>query len=386
MPKRFYDIIVVGAGPSGSVCATRTAEAGLSTLVLEQHHAAGEFVNCTGIIGAEAFDLLELPRETILSSLGSLTFISPSGKRFHYDPDASLAHIVCRKKFDSTLANIATRAGAQFQYGVRARSLKVDTSGVEVDLGDGQDPLRANAIVIATGFGTNLPQQVGLKNPPHIIYGVQAEVPMTEMQSTEIYVGNQVAPHSFAWVVPVGEGRARVGMTVPKHAPHYFEQFMRSAHVFPRLQTNEWKMQLSLVPLGMMPRSYTDRVLVVGEAAGQVKTTTQGGIYYGMLCATFAAEVLREAAAKKDFGRKALSRYERLWQRKIGPEIRAGEHLRQLLTRLSDERLDELIALGTNNEVVDLVRKIAKFDWHKDIILSSLRLPILKELVRMGRF
>ncbi len=386
MPSLDYDVIVIGAGPSGSVCAARLAQRGLRTLVLEEHAAAGEFVNCTGIIGTEAFDALALPREPILASLGPLTFVTPSGRRFRYDPATPLAYVVSRRTFDAALAETAAAAGAEYRCGVRARTLTVTDAVAQVGFGPERPPLTAQAVVIATGFGTNLPQQVGLKGPPSIIYGAQAEVAMAGLQDTEIYLGKRVAPDSFGWVVPVGPTTARVGLTVSRHAPYYFDQFMRSAAIAPRLAAPRWTMKLSPVPLGMIPRSVTDRVLVVGEAAGQVKTTTQGGIYYGMLCATMAAQALRRAFARRDWSALVLGEYEREWHRRIAPELKVGEHLRALFARLSDEQIDTIVELGTKGEVVELVRRIARFDWHRDLILSSLRLPILQELVRLGRF
>ncbi|MBI3333553.1 MAG: NAD(P)/FAD-dependent oxidoreductase, partial [Candidatus Omnitrophica bacterium] len=77
-----YDVVVIGAGPAGNVCATLTGKAGLSTLVVEEHAQAGLFVNCTGIIGTEAFSRLNLPTEPIVSSLQAITFYAPSGRSF----------------------------------------------------------------------------------------------------------------------------------------------------------------------------------------------------------------------------------------------------------------------------------------------------------------
>ena len=392
-----YDIAVIGAGPSGSLCSMLTAREGLSTLLLEEHEAPGQFINCTGIIGAEAFRRLELPTEPILSSLQAITFYAPSGQSFRYDPGRPLAHVVSRLRFDQTLAGWAQAEGATLRTGYHARLLRVDSDAVELrQREDDPDPVRARAVVIATGFGSNLPQQAGLAGPREIVYGAQAEVEMDNLRDVEIYLGRTVAPEAFAWVVPLSAtgaggsasggqpGIARVGLVAAKEAPVYFRQLLQHPSIAPRIRTAQPKMLLSPVPTEPIERSYTDRVLVVGEAAGQVKTTTQGGIYYGMLCAAMAAQTIQEAARLDDFRAAILRRYELAWTREIGQELKTGLSLRQLFARFNDNQIDALVELGTRDDIIGLVKRLAQFDWHRDLIQTSLNLPALQEVVRGG--
>lgn len=385
MTNRLYDVAVIGAGPAGTICAYLTAKAGLSTLVLEEHEAAGLFVNCTGIIGVEAFRRLNLPTEPIVSSLQSITFFAPSGRSFRYDPGQPLAHVVSRQRFDQALASLASSEGALFQYGFHARLIQAAQECLELrQREDDPEPIRAKVAVIATGFGSNLAVQVGLNGPKAIVYGAQAEVEMEELLDVEIYLGRRVAPEAFAWVVPLTPGRARVGLIASQQAPLHFQNFLAHPSIRPRMRTREPKMLLSPVPTEPIDRSYADRILVVGEAAGQVKTTTQGGIYYGMLCAAMAAETIQEAARRNDFGAGILSRYERAWRKAIGQELKAGWSLRELFGQLSDAQIDAMVELGSHDDIIGLVRRLAQFDWHRDLILSSLKLPALQEVARGG--
>lgn len=388
-----YDVVVIGAGPAGNICAYLTAKAGLSTLVLEEHEQAGLFVNCTGIIGVEAFRRFNLPKETILSKLQAITFYAPSGHSFRYDPHEPLACIVSRLQFDRRLADLAEAEGARFRFGYHGRLIRVDADAVEIrEREEDAGPVRAKVAVIATGFGSNLAQQVGLPGPKEIIYGAQAEVEMEDLRDVEIYLGKDVAPESFAWVVPLstperGQGAAgiaRVGLVASREAPQYFQRLLEHPSIRPRIRTAEPKMLLSPIPTQPIECSYADRVLVVGEAAGQVKTTTQGGIYYGMLCASLAAEAIGFAAQRGDFRAQVLRRYEQAWTREIAKELETGLTLRQLFARLSDSQIDALVELGTRDDIIGLVRRLAQFDWHRDLIQTSLRLPALQEVVRGG--
>lgn len=380
-----YDVVVIGAGPAGNICGYLTAQAGLSTLVLEEHAAVGLFVNCTGIIGAEAFTRLHLPTEQILSSLQTITFYSPTGRSFRYNPGRILAHVVHRAQFDQALADGAQGAGAQYRFNYHARLIRVDADAVELrQAEEDPEPITARVAVIACGFGSNLPLQVGLSGPKSIIYGAQCEVEMAGLRDVEIYLGRQVAPDAFGWVVPLSPDRARVGLVTCKEAPAYFQKLLQHPSIHPRIRTLEPKMLLSPVPMEPIEVSFTDRVLVVGEAAGQVKTTTQGGIYYGMLCAVMAAETIQEAARRNDFSAKTLRRYEQEWKRVIGQELKAGLSLRQLFGQFSDAQIDAMVELGTRDDILSLVKRLAQFDWHKELIQSSLRLPALQEVARAG--
>ena len=385
MNQPFYDVVIVGAGPAGNICAYFTAKAGLSTLVLEEHAAAGLFVNCTGIIGKEAFRRLNLPTEPIVSHLQAITFYAPSGRSFRYDPGEPLAHVVSRRQFDQALADLAQAEGAIYRYEVHARLIQIQADAVELrQREDDPEPIRARVCVLATGFGSNLPLQVGLLGPRTIVYGAQAEVEMDGLRDVEIYLGRAVAPEAFAWVVPLQPARARIGLIASKQAPQYFENLLRHPAIRHRIKDPKPKMLLSPVPTEPIDRSFADRVLVVGEAAGQVKTTTQGGIYYGMLCAAMAAEAIREAAKKDDFRAQSLQRYERTWTRTIGHELKAGLSLRELFGQMSDSQIDAMVELGARDDIIGLVKKLAQFDWHRKLIRSSLRLPALQEVARGG--
>jgi flavin-dependent dehydrogenase len=245
-------------------------------------------------------------------------------------------------------------------------------------------------VVIATGFGSNLPAQVGLQGPKEIVYGVQAEVEMEGLKDVEIYLGQEVAPQAFAWVVPLfhSNGRlpslARVGLITSKQAPRYFRSLLAHPAIRQRLRTPHPRMLVSPVPLVPMDCSVTDRVLVVGEAAGQVKTTTQGGIYYGMLCASLAAQTIVEAFQSGDFSATFLKRYHRAWTQAIGPELKTGLTLRRLFARFSDQQIEALIELGMREDVLGLVKRLAQFDWHRDLIRTSLQWPAMQQVIRGG--
>ena len=110
--------------------------------------------------------------------------------------------------------------------------------------------------------------------------------------------------------------------------------------------------------------------MVVGDAAGQVKPTTGGGIYYGLLCADIAADILHQALEDDDLSARSLARYERGWRKRLGWELKIGYWARKLFERLSDRQIDRLFDLVKANGIDEalLKEKDLSFEWHSKAI------------------
>src|SRR4051794_38596519 len=112
MPNYDVDVLVIGAGPGGLYAAGCLARLGHRVVVCEEHETIGDPVHCTGILGSESFEELELPREAVLNSLSRVRFVSPSGLSVSYGTARSEAMVVDRVVFDRALAMRARAAGA----------------------------------------------------------------------------------------------------------------------------------------------------------------------------------------------------------------------------------------------------------------------------------
>jgi flavin-dependent dehydrogenase len=140
-----------------------------------------------------------------------------------------------------------------------------------------------------------------------------------------------------------------------------------------------------MLPLAPIERTYANRVLAVGDAAGLVKATTGGGIYYSLVSASLAARALSHALQRDALDARSLSQYEDGWRRRLGPELKAQRSLRELACRLRDDDLDALFDLAQTNGIMPIVRRTARFNQHRNLIVSILKHPparrlLLKEL------
>jgi digeranylgeranylglycerophospholipid reductase len=136
----------------------------------------------------------------------------------------------------------------------------------------------------------------------------------------------------------------------------------------------EWpEPRLKILPLGPVNKTYGPRLLAVGDAAGLVKPTTGGGIYYSLISGQFAAETLDEALKTDDLRESRLKQYETRWRERLGAEIRIGLAFRLLASRLNDRGIDSIVELARIDGIIPMLRQTADFNWHRQSALALLR-------------
>jgi len=377
-----HDIAIVGGGPGGLCAAARLAARGFDVAVFEEHPTAGDPVHCTGVLAAEAFDEFDIPRSVVLNPLTTAEFFGPSGQSIEYTTSRPEALVIDRRAFDNALCEAASAAGASISVGARVTDVCVTESGVVVSLAEGC-PVESRLVVLACGANYVFQRRLGLGLPPLYLQTAQIEVPALRPGHVELHFGGEIAPQGFAWVVPVYRGAqafARVGLMCAREAREYFDRFL--VKIGPRWGTGIGDRfdggvvpRSKMLPLAPIPRTYCDRVIAIGDAAGLVKATTGGGIYYSLLSGTIAADVISGAIDAGDLSARKLADYERRWRAALDDELEAQITLRRIADRLSDEEIESLFELARTDGIMPIVRRTARFNRHRDLIVALLAHP-----------
>jgi len=366
-------VAVVGGGPTGSYAAYKLAEMGYGVVVLEAKGRLGEKVCCTGLIGRECVSSFDIDNRVILRWANSARLFSPSGRLLRLWRQEPQACVVDRAAFDMAIVSRAQGNGVEYVLNSQVRDVVIGDDRVRIEATRQGEKVNfeARAVVIATGFGSKLVEGMGLGKVGDLVMGAQAEVETTGIDEVEVYFGQEIAPGFFAWLVPTSSRRARVGLLSRLKPGHYLRKLMSSLQAQGKIASAEAEPCYRGIPLKPLPRTYGNRLVVVGDAAGQVKQTTCGGIYYGLLCADIAASNLHRALKSNDLSAKSLASYDRGWRRKLGQELKIGYWARKFYEHLNDRQIDRIFDIIKSNGIDEAMLKAddLSFDWHGKAVL-----------------
>ncbi len=351
-----YDVVVIGAGPAGSVAARRAAEGGLSVLLIEKRQEIGAPVRCAEAIGADLCrPFIEPDGRWIDATVDTFTIHNSQGVGVKVPP-AEPTLVVNRKVFDFQLALVASRAGAQVRTSTAAVGLVIEDGvvcGVRVESLGRAETIRARLVVAADGTESQAARWAGLKTvPPLADYYLGIEFLLggtdgkVDPHGCEYHLNHALAPGGYLWVFPKGEDTANVGLVITADRSNqecalaFLEKFVAAR--FP--ETSILAVIAGGIPItGALKKMVVDGLLVVGDAAHQADPLTAGGINLGMIAADLAMSVAVPAVQSGDTSAGRLERYEALWQQRFGKMHAALYKIRKILVRMDQRRIDELV-------------------------------------------
>jgi digeranylgeranylglycerophospholipid reductase len=377
------DVAVVGAGPAGSRTARNAALAGLRVKLIEEHRIVGVPSHCSGLISPRTLSEAEMSDGAALHTITGAFAHTQAGASVALGGDKPRALVIDRVAWDQALADQAKSAGADL---VRARMTHVerDSDGVRLRLAtDGRETtMTARIIVGADGTHSRVARSLNMARPTEYAYnlGIEGTTPYPPPGEgwrddyVHVFVGHDIAPGWFGWIIPTGHGGVRVGIGATG-AIKPIECYKRMSSAFPGLfaRIEPCRMYGGTIPLTFAARSYGERVLLVGDAAGQVKPFSGGGIYTSLVAARHASATIARAFETGEFSANRLSAYERGWKREIGRELRKSWHLRNFGLSLDDGQVERVLRALQGRKLQALAATHADIDYPSRVLLRLAR-------------
>jgi geranylgeranyl reductase family protein len=415
-----YDVIVVGGGPIGSTAARYAKLNGIErVLVVEENASIGSPVQCAGLLSVAALRETDIDPNSsfVYNSVKGAKVYPPSGKQLKIVGKETKAYVVSRKMFDRKAAEMAANAGAEYLMKAQAVGLKdavfADDSGnmsgmkykaLEVLHAGVLKTFYAKVIIAADGVRSSVSKFAGLSPCEKVLSGIQIEANYRteDKEFVEMFVGGE-APGFFAWSIPVSENISRIGLAVDPesvqklseklekkssedfaaaYAVAYLDNLLTNPVISEKIQSGYSDFVVGGIPIGPMKKTYASGLMVVGDAAGQCKPVSGGGIYTGAVAAKIAAIVAAEAIAENDFSEKKMSEYEKRWKKELGKEFDIGMRAHNYRMKLTDEEMNKVFDALNDPEILDLITEYGDMD-HPSVLIQKLVLS--KHSLKMAK-
>ena len=310
----FFDIAVIGAGPAGTYAAYAAAKAGLTVGGFEEHEKIGEPVHCGECLSELACTRLglELPEEAISMRVKGIKLIYPD-RNYSYIEESGFD--LEKEKFEQFLAKIGQEAGTTYKMKHRVTGLQLKDGAWTISTTQGE--YSAKVIIDASGVAGVSSKLLQLNPEPKKVVGLQYELQPIESDGfIEFFLWPRLAPHGYLWIIPKKNGRANVGL-VTNDAPStrkLLDQFIAEYGFAEKQKVGKVAFGGFIPASGPVPNTYSDGLLLIGDAAGFTSPMFEGGTGLAMSSGKFASEVAAEAIKKGDTSKIGLAKYESLWK------------------------------------------------------------------------
>lgn len=349
--KKEYDIIVVGAGPAGSMAARFAAEKGVSVLMLEKDRDVGYPVRCGEAVskaGVEEF--IKPDPRWVATTISKFSFIAPDGTEVILS-FGEAGYVLERRIFDYELARTAANAGAEILTRAYVNGLIFDegkVAGVKYEHMGEQKEIKSKIVIAADGVESRVGRWAGLTT--HIDFrdmesAVQitvANIPVNQ-NTLYFYFGQDYAPQGYFWIFPKGDNKANIGLGVSgligkkKSALSFLNDFMTKYYPSaPILTTIAGGVPCSVT----LSKISAAGIMLVGDAARQVNPLSGGGIASGMIGGSIAGRIAAEAIRINRIDH--ILTYDKAWADRLGKRHIIFDRIKNGIYNFSDEKFNNI--------------------------------------------
>lgn len=355
-------MVIAGGSVSGLLAAREVSARGFSALVIEEDTEIGTPEHCGGLVSINAMKNLGIiPKGNVLHrNIKRAEIFSPSGSSFTVNAEKQGVIAIDRRAFDKHVAQQATKQGADIWVKCSVKSFKENSDNVNVETTNGN--IQCKVIVDARGVASLIE-----RNRDGILLSAQYEVYADWINdNVEVYFDQKKYPSFFAWVIPTGNNTAKVGVAGKAiNSSKALQSFLdrKGRHVIIR------KIFAPIWVLGPVERFVSKRIVSVGDAAGQTKPTTAGGIYTCGMAGVFAGRSIANTLTNNDL--QLLQEYENQWRKIFKHEFDRMILARRVFEHLDNKAIDEMFKL-IKSETIDSISESGDFDFHSHALSKLL--------------
>ena len=370
----YYDVLIAGGSVAGLTTARECSSNGNSTIVIEEDHEIGTPEHCGGMVSLSGLQKLGLMLDSNnFQNVVPMARIRSKSASFELSAEKQNVIVVDRRGLDKQIAKQAEDAGAQIRTRCTFKSIAKKESKYTIKTSDGE--IECKYFVDAKGLGS-------LKDASQngILASAQFEVyaKWIEGKTVEILFDSDKYPGFFMWIIPMGDGRGKIGVAGKGINTSV------ALHEFIRSKGEKYSIIRKIfAPIwigGPKSQFVFDRTLIVGDAAGQTKPTTAGGIFSCGMGGVFAGQAISNAIEKNDD--TLLYEYEKSWKSMFQKEFQSMLLARKVLERLDNKAIDAIFSSLSKKAITD-VSNFSDFDFHSSALSLFLKTKIATNLTKI---
>ena len=355
----YYDVVIAGGSISGLISSREIAKKGYRTLVLEEGFEVGTPDHCGGLVSKSGLHNLGIQptQKTFDSMINSALIFSPNGKHVEIDSKKQEVIAVNRRELDKQVALQAQQAGAEIR--VKTSFKEKTKRGVRTSI----DEIDCKILIDCRGVGAlvNNDREGVLLSAQYEIYADWITDGIVE-----VYFDQKKYPGFFAWIIPTGHGVGKVGVAGREiNVSDAMEQFLRSKGRYSTIR----KIFAPIWIKGPIKNFISANVVIVGDAAGQAKPTTAGGIYSCGMGGFLAGNAIIKYLKTNEYS--DLLQYQKLWRNKFSREFEKQKLARKILEKVDNKTIDVIFDTVTPKIISEISNK-DDFDFHAISIVKLL--------------
>ena len=354
-----YDAVIAGGSVAGLLCAREIASKGFSVLVIEEDYEIGTPEHCGGLVsiaGLEELGVIPF-RKTFDHMIESAKVTAPNGKNFTINSKKQKVIEISRRELDKQIAFQAQKNGAVIK--VRTSFQEITDSGIRTS----DEKIDCKIFVDARGVSSLIH-----KDRTGIISSAQYEIyaDWIKKGKVEVIFDQEKYPGFFAWVIPSNEGKGKVGVAGRGiNVAEVLDEILKEKGIHSTIR----KIFAPIWIKGPIENFIDGKTVIIGDAAGQAKPTTAGGIFTSGMGGVYAGQAISKFLETNEHS--DLEEYQKRWKTRFGKEFDKQLLARKLLERIDNQTINKLFESITPEIIKDISEK-DDFDFHTSSIIKLL--------------
>ncbi|MFX0180023.1 MAG: geranylgeranyl reductase family protein [Candidatus Hodarchaeota archaeon] len=371
----YFDICIIGGSIAGNYLCSLLANTNLKISVIEEHQQIGLPFQCAGIVSQKLAKITQIPKKIILNRVKVAKIISPSGNYIKLSGDEH-PFIIDRVALDNYFYDEAKKnPNIVYFLGEKFKNFKYNNKRNKkfVIIETSRRFIKAKMLIGCDGPLSLVGKHLNIQN--EILYAMQIRVKGNFDENEAVLYFNKNWKEFFGWIVPEGSKVYRVGLAALPPIKSKFSYFLKKIGAKLEQKIDQ---QGGIIPFGLMNKLAFNNILLLGDAAGQVKATTGGGIIMLLTAAKLASNCIKMCFKENNFSKSFIKKkYEKPCQFSIGKELKTHYLIRLILERFSNNDFETFFKVVNTHHIENLISIYGDMDFPTKMIIELLKNPMV---------